>query len=455
MSDNYMTLLDGAERDFEHARKALGVLKEKTEAGEEVSIADFNDANEKATKYMEDGKAKQEAANQFAEIEKRMKDVKDQQQADIEKASRFGGQEAGFKHWGEYLISVKNGFQHGNRDPRLKSLVFRDVEEANAYTRVKDMSGQTGSGGGYLIPPEFREELMSVMVKKSIIRPRATIIPMRRRTVSIPVLDQSDKSALSAGMPRWYGGLIFYWADEGSTKTASDAEFKEVTLIAKKLIGFTRASDELLDDAAVSLEAFLGGELGFTGGAAWMEDYSFLNGTGGAQPLGVLNSPGILLQARDTADAIGYDTDLVGMCSKFLPSSGNGIWLASQSTIAKLLTMSGPSGNASYLWTGGTWGSEAVNGMPNNLLGYPIEFTEKAPALGAQGDLGLYDFSYYLIGDRQAPTIESTVFEAWANDKTSWRLVHRVDGAPWLDEPLTFQDETTQVSPFVILGANP
>jgi regulation of enolase protein 1 (concanavalin A-like superfamily) len=29
--------------------------------------------------------------------------------------------------------------------------------------------------------------------------------------------------------------------------------------------------------------------------------------------------------------------------------------------------------------------------------------------------------------------------------------VHRVDGQPWLNAPLTYQDGTTQVSPFVTL----
>ena len=66
----------------------------------------------------------------------------------------------------------------------------------------------------------------------------------------------------------------------------------------------------------------------------------------------------------------------------------------------------------------------------------------------------LADFRYYLIGDRQATTIESTPYtDQWKYDLTSWRAVHRVDGQPWLSAPLTYQDGTVQVSPFVILGA--
>jgi HK97 family phage major capsid protein len=80
-------------------------------------------------------------------------------------------------------------------------------------------------------------------------------------------------------------------------------------------------------------------------------------------------------------------------------------------------------------------------------------WTEKVPRVGTTGDVVLADWRYYLLGDRQATTIESTKFDRWAYDETSWRVVHRVDGQPWLSAPLTYQDGTTQVSPFVVLSS--
>ena len=86
------------------------------------------------------------------------------------------------------------------------------------------------------------------------------------------------------------------------------------------------------------------------------------------------------------------------------------------------------------------------------LMGMPVTWTEKLPLLGTQGDILLADWRYYIIGDRQATTIESTKFDRWRFDQTSWRVVHRVDGQPWLSAPLTYADGATTVSPFVILG---
>ena len=40
-------------------------------------------------------------------------------------------------------------------------------------------------------------------------------------------------------------------------------------------------------------------------------------------------------------------------------------------------------------------------------------------------------------------------------NQMTWRVVERVDGQPWLDKPITLQDGTTQVSPFVVLELTP
>lgn len=356
-------------------------------------------------------------------------------------STNLGASQGKFGNFGEFLKSVHTSYQ--SRDARLKAFNDKDESAGVSVPEQKDMTGQTGSGGGYLIPVEQYTNLMGLVQERSFVRPRATVIPMTRRQVNIPVLDQTSTTS---GQPHWFGGLRAYWTEEATTKVNSDPTFRQVTLTAWKLIMYTRASDELLDDSAVSLAAFLSGQMGFAGAISWMEEWAFLNGTGAGQPLGVLNSPALLTFNRAGSGAIGY-TDLTGILKRFLPNS-KGLWTVSQSAMQQLLELSGPSGNASYLW------GSAVNGAPNTLLGYPVQFTEKAPALGSVGDIALIDWSYYLIGDRQATTVESTKFDRWSMDETSWRAVHRVDGRPWLSTYMTFQDGSTQVSPFVALNAN-
>ncbi len=358
-----------------------------------------------------------------------------------------GAHPDGYKRWGEFLYEV---WEAGNPNikkappPRLANAWFKD--EAPTPSEEKAMSGDVGEAGGFLIPTEFDAQLRSVIGESSLVRSRATVVPMRRREIRMPVLDQTSTTA---GQPHWFGGLHFYWEEEAGLKTESDPKFRQAALIARKLIGYTISSDELLDDSAISLEAFLSGPLGFAGGVAWVEDYCFLRGTGAGQPLGIVLAPATLVRTRALAGHIGFN-DITDMLQHFLPS-GRGVWLVSQSAMAEICRMTAPVGSASPQLV---WVPNARDGIPGSIFGYPVLWTEKLPTLGVKGDIVLADLSYYLIGDRQATTVESTKFDRWRYDQTSWRVVHRVDGRPWLNAPLTLQDGTEQVSPFVELDSN-
>lgn len=346
-----------------------------------------------------------------------------------------------FKSFGEFLFTVWKASTRGERDPRLT--YFDESEKGIVSERKAALSEAVGATGGFLVPAEFQAQLQAVVADTALVRPRATVIPMRRRQVNIPVLDQTGTTG---GVPHWFGGMKAYWVEEAAQKNESEPTFRLIELVAHKLIVYSRSSDELLDDSAISLEAFLGGPMGMPGAIAWEEDYTFINGTGAGQPLGVINAAATINVPRQSyATPIQY-ADLANMLECFLPS-GRGVWFITQSAMADLIQMAGPTGNPSYIW------GNAVSGVPNTLLGYPVVWTEKVPRVGNNGDVVLADWRYYLIGDRQATTVESTQYDRWQYDQTSWRAVHRVDGQPWLSAPLTYQDGVTQVSPFVILGA--
>ena len=326
-------------------------------------------------------------------------------------------------------------------DPRL--VWFNEERGAGNYASAeKDLSGATGAGGGFLIPEQFLPTLLSKMAEDSIIRPRAMVVPMSSRSVTIPALDQNQ--SLAAGQPRWFGGMIFYWIGEGQAKPPTDPVFRDIELVAKKIVGFTRASDELLSDNAAGLAAFLTGPKGMAGGVAWNEDYAFFRGNGVGMPLGILQSPGLLTVRREVAGRISYQ-DVVRMYAHAMLAPGSR-WAASQTALEDLMLMTDPEGH--YVW------GNAVDGNPPRLLGLPVDVTEKLPPHGTTGDLMLNDYSNYVIGDRQATTVDSTPYEAWQYDKTSYRVVHRVDGQPWVNAPFTLQDGVTQISPFVALSSD-
>jgi HK97 family phage major capsid protein len=424
-------MLAEAQKNFDAAKV---ILSNKDATAEDVA---------KVEPLLEDAKAMKTRAMQLKGVLEQAletataQSVKEQQPEPERKAR---DQAAPWKNWGEFLYKAWRAQNKNMADPDPRLVWFEEKDNASGH-EGKDLAENVGSTGGFLVPTEFDANLRAVMAEQSIVQPRATVIPMRRRQIDLPVLDQTGTTADS---PHFFGGMTFTWGEEGASKDETNPAFRKCSLVAHKLVGYTRASDELLDDSAISLGAFLSGPLGFAGGVAWSRDYAFLRGTGAGQPLGVINA-GATINVNPAAGDVTY-ADLIAMLEAFLPS-GNGVWVIHQSNMSNLMTMTGPAGQPSYLW------GSAADGVPNRLLGYPVIWTEKLPRNKLLGTILLADFRYYLIGDRQATTVDSTQYERWRYDQTSWRVVDRCDGQPWLSAPLTLADGTSQVSPFVILGA--
>ena len=370
-----------------------------------------------------------------------------------EESARKGMQDwGGFKSGAAYLKALYNFKANGFVTENSKGLKWWDGDSSDRAS-VQTLTGKAlaenvGATGGFLVPAEFRNNVMALMATQSIIQPRATVYRMNRRTLTIPVVNQQGTVTNSAS---WFGGITGYWKDEAQQYTESTPTFREFTLTAHKHTALAYSSEEMLADSATSLEDHLFGEKGYPGYFAWKMDYEFMRGDGVGKPEGILESNCLITTGgasgnagRVAANDIQYE-DLAHMLQRSLPTS-NLIWIASQSTMAELLTMNGPSGNPSYLW------GNATNGIPNTLLGRPIYFTDKLPSLGNTGDILLVDPSYYIIGDRQALTIEMSIHNRFEFDQATWRAGMRLDGQMWLNAPVTYQDTVSTVSPAVALG---
>lgn len=425
------TLITNPEASAEDNDKAAGLLKlAEGLAGKANSIVNIEKLREQETQLLKDHEDRQ------------TQDPEDDPKIFLPQGSEYKSLHAFVKN------VVKN---QGVRKSVGRMRWHDDTGKDAGGNESKTLTEAVGASGGFLVPPEFQATMLQIMAQRSIIRPRATIVRMRRRQIDMPVLDQT---ATTSGVPHWFGGVSAVWTEEAGAKTHAQPAFRKLQMVAHKLALITRISDELLDDAVISLTDFLMGEMGFPGAIAWQEEHAFLRGNGAGQPLGILNSAAAITVPRVDQDNITYD-DLVAMLEAFLPS-GRGLWLASQSTMSNLLTMvGGEAGNRFLVWGPGPLGQTAIGNVPATLMGYPIIFTEHLPRISTTsvGDLILVDLNYYLIGDRQATTLASTIYESFTDDLTTYRAVHRVDGKPWLSAPLTYEDGTTQVSPFVLLGA--
>lgn len=346
-----------------------------------------------------------------------------------------GGFGKGAEGFGNYLRSVAVS-RLGRIDKRLQR-----IERIPEF--AKDMAEGTGITGGFLVPNEYVANLLQLQGEGAIVRPRAYVQPMSRRTLTMPMLAIVPTAV--PGGSGYFGGVIFEWTEESAHKPETQPYFEKLKLEAWKLAGYTKTEDELLEDSAIALGSLLGTL--FNKGMIWQEDYAFLQGSGVAMPLGVINAPATIIVARTTAGAFVYQ-DAVNMFAHLLPGA-RPVWVMAQSVLPQLFTFQDPNGN--YIWHPSFGIAGAASPAPGTLLGFPIILTEKLPTLGTQGDVLLADFSYYVIGDRKAITIAYSTEYLFPYDETAWRVLERVDGKPWMPTWMTLTDGTT-VSPFVILG---
>lgn len=409
-------------------------LTSKEDAGAE----DFTNARA----MIEDAKELKERCKTLAELET----MANEKAKEAEAKGKERKDKSPFNTLGEYLYAIWKASKFHELDGRLKFVRMRDdpAPEFNpqnkGWVESKDLVENTGADGGFLVFPEFRADLFMLTEFQRYVRERALVVPMRARQVQVPVLDQTGTTS---GQSNIYGGVVPKWTEEAKEKDESDPEFRQFGLVAHKLVVYTEVSDELLADSAIGLEALLRRLMG--GAISNEEEYTFIQGTGAGQPLGIVdaNCNVTLRVARQTANQINVQ-DILNMLSEFMGQKP--IWLAHQSTMPQLLALNGPAGNPSYVWI-----SNLRDGPPARLMGYPVYFTENNPTLGSEGDIALCDWSKYVIGDRQTLTIDNSMHYRFRYDLTAWRAVHRVGGRPWLSQPLTLRDGTTQVSPFVIL----
>ncbi len=341
------------------------------------------------------------------------------------------------KTFGLFLIATRTGDTQA-----LEEMGSRFVEP-DGIDKKTAMSTQTGANGGYLVPTEMYQGLMALVREKSIVRGRATVIPMSSNNIQIPSLDVT--TAPSAGDSAFLGGVVCRWTEEATTLNETEPNLKQVELRNYELSGYSIASNTLLADAAVGLEAMLTNL--FSQAIAWNEDYAFLRGNGTGKPLGVQNWAGLISAVRTTASQFKL-ADVANMFSRLLPGGDERTicWIVHPYVLAQLISMTGGD-NVIFL-------GNDLNGKPKmKILNYDVMGSEKVPALGSANDVTLCDFRHYLIGDRNQIDIAFSEHVKFLTNQSTWRFVQRVGGQPWLRIYVTLADATSTVSPFVGLAA--
>lgn len=131
---------------------------------------------------------------------------------------------------------------------REAGLFFRDLTKGQKYSVEKYGAENPNTSGGFVVPTEVSAAIAETRDKVGVFRNLARVVNMTTDLTQVP---------------RRASGLTGYYLAENAQITESQAGWDQVTLSAKKIATISRASTELVDDAA-GFGRFMVEELAYT-----------------------------------------------------------------------------------------------------------------------------------------------------------------------------------------------
>lgn len=333
----------------------------------------------------------------------------------------------GFKSLGHFCKSIA-----GHRDFNTMS----QVPEMKPYmgyiqkTLPTGMNETVGGDGGFLIPPEFSNQLLMRTYANDLLS-RTTMFPLTTsNNMRIPAINETSRADGSR-----FGGVQAYWRAEAGSVTNTKPNFELVNLQLNSLMLVVRMTDEVLQDSG-AIETYVNlvadQELAFKIGD------SIVNGDGVSKPLGLLNSPSKISISKESGQAaktIVAANVLKMMARLHLSCWPNAVWLIDQSIIPQLSQM-----------TIGTAGSQMVVYMPPGglsalpyatLMGKPVIPVEFCKQLGTEGDIILTDLATHLSATKGGMMTASSIHVYFLTDEQAFRFIMRLDARNWWLTALT------------------
>ena len=347
----------------------------------------------------------------------------------------------GWGSLGEMAMSVVRASNPGNPmvDPRLQIRM-----EDPGSTLVQE---GVGADGGFLVPPEFRTEIMEKVQGENELLALTDDYQSARNSMNFPTDETTPWQST--------GGIQAYWEGEADQITKSKVALKNNLIRLNKLTALIPVTEETLEDAPM-MDSYLRRKTPqkFT----YKINHAIVQGTGAGQPLGILSSPALVTvdkESGQTADTVVAE-NLVKMYTR-MPASGlaNAVWLINQDVMAQLMLMKleGSAGGVFPVFLPPGQFSAAPFGT---ILGRPIFMTEACNQVGDVGDVIFADMTQYLTALKTGGMrIDVSMHIYFDYDTSAFRFIMRLAGQPWWSTTIARRQSgnTNTLSPYVALAA--
>lgn len=339
----------------------------------------------------------------------------------------------GFKFFGEFAHTVLQAYKNGG--PALERM-------ENAATTYGSES--VGADGGYLVPPEFRQEIWQKVNGEDSLLSRTAPFTTGRNSLTFPKDETTpwDNSA----------GIRVFWEGEGDVGTESKPKFETSTARLNKLMALIKVTEELYEDAP-GLDSYL---------RFWTPvkmvarcNTAIVRGTGVGQPLGILNSPSLITISKENSQnaASIIMPNINKMWNRlYAPLRQNAVWLINQEIepmlegMAFIAADNGPGGSNSnqtlhvpvYMPSGGLADAPFAR-----LKGRPVIPMQPCSQLGTIGDIILTDLNQYMSLTKGTGIQEDVSIHLHFDQAIdTFRFIFRVTGQPLWNAVITPENGT-------------
>lgn len=287
----------------------------------------------------------------------------------------------------EYSRAWASYFRSGTGEDQI-----RQANAAGDRAQIRAaMNVGSNPDGGYLAPVEWDRRILQALQPLSPMRRLATVVQTGVGAYSTVWSDDQFGSG-------WVG-------ETASRPNTTTPQLSTITFTTGELYAAPTITMRLLDDSALNMEAWLAERVGETFARA--EGIAFLAGSGINQPTGLLTyvagganaaaHPGGAIATVNTGSAAAITGDgFVDLAfSLGAEYRAGAAWLMNSTTAAAASKLKDGQGN--YLWR-----DNYQLGVPQTLLGYPVEIDENMPSIVA-GNIPVIFGNFkrgYVINDR-------------------------------------------------------
>ncbi len=304
----------------------------------------------------------------------------------------------------------------------VKATVFNNAEaqewcKSRGVAITKAQGEGVDSAGGFLVPEELMANIIVLREQFGVFRQECQVVPMGSDTLN---------------WPRRTGGLTAYFTGENTAVTESQAAWDNVNLTAKKLGVLTRMSNEISEDAVVSIADWLVGEIAYA--FASKEDDCGFNGDGTSTYGGIRGIAQIFQDGSHTAGQIQVSsatwasmvikdfTSVMGLLPQYaLPGAK---WYMSQQGFYSIAAKV-------FAEAGGNRTDTLSEDVKHRILGFPVVFAQKLPVVTPGSGKPMFFFGDLskaaTLGERRGVTIKRSDQRYFENDQIGLLGTERFD----------------------------